>query len=99
MSSECSTCGDIREGYYEYVCGDCGATTKVGFTCKSRLCLRCFKVAVDDWLQTARKVLFEGVVHRQTRRSGTVGWARCLHGTPADLTATQCRRKGRWNVL
>jgi hypothetical protein len=37
----------------------------VGFTCKSRLCLRCFKVAVDDWLNQARDVLFEGVVHRQ----------------------------------
>jgi len=58
-------CGDIGQGYYEYLCGDCDATTKVGFTCKSRLCLRCFKVAVDNWLETARKVLFEGVVHRQ----------------------------------
>jgi len=58
-------CGDIREGFYEYYCQDCGATKKVGFTCKSRLCLRCFKVAVDDWLDTARKVLFEGVIHRQ----------------------------------
>ena len=58
-------CGDIGKGYYEYACDDCGGTTKVGFTCKSRLCLRCFKVAVDDWLKTARKVLFGGVVHRQ----------------------------------
>lgn len=41
-------CGDIREGYYEYWCADCGTLKKVGFTCKSRLCLRCFKVAVDD---------------------------------------------------
>ena len=59
------SCGDIREGYYEYYCQDCGATKKVGFTCKSRLCLRCFKVAVDDWLNQAKKVLFEGVIHRQ----------------------------------
>jgi len=58
-------CGDIREGYYEYICGDCGNITRVGFTCKSRLCLRCFKVAVDEWLKTAQKVLFEGVIHRQ----------------------------------
>lgn len=58
-------CGDVREGYYEYYCQDCGTTKKVGFTCKSRLCLRCFKVAVDDWLNQAKKVLFEGVVHRQ----------------------------------
>jgi len=59
------SCGDIREGYYEYYCQDCGTTKKVGFTCKSRLCLRCFKVAVDDWLNQAKKVLFEGVIHRQ----------------------------------
>lgn len=58
-------CGDIREGYHEYVCDDCGTTKKVGFTCKSRLCLRCFKVTVDNWLKTARAVLFEGVIHRQ----------------------------------
>jgi len=58
-------CGDIREGYYEYYCQACGTTKKVGFTCKSRLCLRCFKVAVDDWLNQAKKVLFEGVIHRQ----------------------------------
>ena len=58
-------CGDIAVGYREYECEDCGTTKKVGFTCKSKLCLRCFKVAVDEWLQTARKVLFEGVVHRQ----------------------------------
>jgi hypothetical protein len=59
------SCGDIREGYYEYFCQDCGRTKKVGFTCKSRLCLRCFKMAVDGWLNQAKQVLFEGVVHRQ----------------------------------
>jgi len=58
-------CGDIRRGYYEYACPHCGQTRKIGFTCKSRLCLRCFKGAVDGWLETAQKVLFEGVVHRQ----------------------------------
>lgn len=59
------SCGDIREGYHEYQCRDCGTTKKVGFTCKSRLCLRCFKMAVDEWLNQAKKVLFEGVIHRQ----------------------------------
>ena len=59
------SCGDIREGYYEYLCEHCHQTRKVGFTCKSRLCLRCFKGAVDGWLETAQRVLFEGVVHRQ----------------------------------
>ena len=59
------SCGDIREGYYEYLCEDCATRTKVGFTCKCKLCLRCFKTAVDGWLNQARNVLFEGVVHRQ----------------------------------
>jgi len=59
------SCGDIREGFYEYMCQDCGETKQFGFSCKSKLCLRCFKVAVDEWLNTARKVLFEGVIHRQ----------------------------------
>lgn len=58
-------CGDLTEGYYEYLCEDCGTPKKVGFTCKSRLCLRCFKVMVDNWLATAKEVLFEGVIHRQ----------------------------------
>jgi hypothetical protein len=58
-------CGDIRQGYYEYACPHCQQTRKIGFTCKSRLCLRCFKGAVGGWLETAQKVLFEGVVHRQ----------------------------------
>ena len=59
------SCGDIREGYYEYQCRSCGETRKVGFTCKSRLCLRCVKSAIDDWLEQVRSVLFEGVIHRQ----------------------------------
>jgi len=59
------SCGDIGEGYYEYYCEKCGTTKKVGYTCKSRLCLRCFKRAVDDWLAQVHGVLFEGVVHRQ----------------------------------
>jgi hypothetical protein len=59
------SCGDIGEGYYEYYCEKCGGMKKVGFTCKSRLCLRCFKKAVDDWLAQVHGILFEGVVHRQ----------------------------------
>ena len=58
-------CGDVREAYYEYLCEDCRDTHKIGFSCKSRLCVRCVKIAVDGFLQTVRKVLFEGVTHRQ----------------------------------
>ena len=41
------SCGDISEGYYEYYCGKCGTAKKIGFTCKSRLCLRCFSALAD----------------------------------------------------
>ena len=69
--------GDIRQGYSAYYYEHCQESRKVGFTGKSRLCLRCCKVAVDGWLETARRVLFECVVHRQivlTIRSRCVSW-------------------------
>lgn len=82
------SCGDIREGYYEYYCRSCGETKKVGFTCKSRLCLRCFKVAVDDWLEQARKVLFEGVQHRQVVLTVPKMLRALVVAEPAFLKAT-----------
>jgi hypothetical protein len=60
-------CGDIRRGYYEYFCEHCQQSRKVGFTCKSRLCLRCFKVAVDGWLGRAENVPGSGLIIQQSR--------------------------------
>ena len=67
-------CGNIGEGYYEYYCEKCGTMKKVGVTCKSRLCLRCFKVAVDDWLEQVHGVLFEGGAQTD-RIDGAEGYA------------------------
>lgn len=44
-------CMNIEYGYTEYRCVKCGETKKVGFSCKSRLCTSCGKVATDNWIQ------------------------------------------------
>jgi len=31
-------CSDIKNGFAEYICEDCGEITKVLFTCKSKFC-------------------------------------------------------------
>lgn len=43
-------CMDIEHGYREYKCLNCGEIKKVGFSCKSRMCTSCGKVATDDWV-------------------------------------------------
>lgn len=35
------TCSDSKYGFAEYICPECGDTTKVPFTCKSKFCNRC----------------------------------------------------------
>ena len=82
------SCGDIRQGYCEYLCPHCQETRKVGFTCKSRLCLCCFKTAVDGWLQTARQVLFEGVVHWQV-----------VLTVPKDIRPLTCLSADRFQMV
>jgi hypothetical protein len=39
-------------GYREYGCPSCGTSRRVHFSCKSRFCSSCGKVAVDRWVQT-----------------------------------------------
>ena len=36
----------------------------VAMSCKSSLCLRCAKVAVDNWVSQVSRVLHEGVIYR-----------------------------------
>src|SRR6266567_1478507 len=52
-------------GYLEYRCQHCGQGKHVvAMSCKSSLCLRCAKVAVDNWVSQVSKVLHEGVIYR-----------------------------------
>jgi len=57
-------CGLLENGFFEYMCLSCLNTHKVGFTCKSRFCLRCSKVYIDRWLDRMKKSIFKWIEHR-----------------------------------
>src|SRR6266853_1737000 len=59
-------CGDPEKiGYIEYRCLHCGQGKHlVAMSCKSSLCLRCAKVAVDNWVSQVSRVLHAGVIYR-----------------------------------
>src|SRR5215470_5429332 len=59
-------CGNPEKiGYSEYRCLHCGQGTHVvAMSCKSSLCLRCAKVAVDNWVSQVSRVLHAGVIYR-----------------------------------
>jgi hypothetical protein len=59
-------CGNpAKIGYMAYRCLHCGqGKPVVAMSCKSSLCLRCAKVAVDNWVSQVSRVLHEGVIYR-----------------------------------
>lgn len=57
-------CGLIENGYFEYMCLDCQKRKKIGFTCKSRFCLRCAKVYTDNWINKMEETIFPWISHR-----------------------------------
>src|SRR3989475_12215496 len=59
-------CGNPEKiGYIEYRCLHCGQGKHlVAMSCKSSLCLRCAKVAVDNWVSQVSRVLHAGVIYR-----------------------------------
>jgi hypothetical protein len=59
-------CGNpAKIGYMEYRCLHCGQGRHVvAMSCKSSLCLRCAKVAVDNWVSQVSRALHEGVIYR-----------------------------------
>ena len=56
-------CGLFSGGYAEYRCS-CGYVKKVAFSCKSRFCLRCSKVYIDNWIAKMKQTIFSKVEHR-----------------------------------
>jgi len=56
-------CGLLRGGYAEYRCS-CGYIKRVPFSCKSRFCLRCSKVYIDNWVAKMKQIIFTKVTHR-----------------------------------
>ena len=58
-------CNPVKIGYMEYRCLHCGqGKHMVALRCKSSLCLRCAKVAVDNWVSQVSRVLHAGVIYR-----------------------------------
>jgi len=56
-------CRDYTQGHTTYECPQCGHTTTIPFTCKSRLCTVCGKKHTDAWADKVSKELLE-VTHR-----------------------------------
>lgn len=56
-------CGLFSSGYAEYRCS-CGHIKRVAFSCKSRFCLRCGKVYIDNWVKKMKQSIFAKVEHR-----------------------------------
>lgn len=44
-------CGDISLGFIAYICMVCFEKFKIGFTCKSRFCVKCGKKYVSQWVE------------------------------------------------
>lgn len=44
-------CGDTSKGYAQYICLNCGNTHKVGFSCKSKACIKCGIKYSVDWAE------------------------------------------------
>ena len=56
-------CGDPEKGFAEYICGHCLESIKVAFTCKSKFCVSCSKIYIDNWVNRVIKIIFP-VRHR-----------------------------------
>ena len=56
-------CGNIALGFAAYICLQCFEIIKIGFTCKSRFCVKCGKKYVSDWVERQINKILE-VPHR-----------------------------------
>jgi hypothetical protein len=58
-------CGDPSFGYVEYGCMHCGQSKhRVGFTCKTKFCLRCGRVASENFVVQVIGRLHSKIVYR-----------------------------------
>jgi len=59
------SCGNPNFGYIEYGCMYCGESRHlVAFTCKTKFCLRCGRVASENFVLQVMGRLFPGIVYR-----------------------------------
>jgi hypothetical protein len=57
------SCGDYRNGFRKHVCPECGTVLMVPFTCKSRLCLSCYRKNLFGWSMNLSHVMNTNLSH------------------------------------
>ncbi|KZL88456.1 IS91 family transposase [Clostridium magnum] len=56
------SCSDIKNGFAEYICEECGDITKVPFTCKSKFCNRCGRLYTLKWAERQQQNMLRVVL-------------------------------------
>jgi len=58
-------CSDTKYGFAEYVCEECGESTKVPFTCKGKFCNKCGRLYTLKWAEKQQANMLR-VAHRHS---------------------------------
>ncbi|TFH38590.1 MAG: IS91 family transposase [Chrysiogenales bacterium] len=61
--SKLLSCGDYRNGFRKHECPECGTVMMVPFTCKSRLCLSCYRKKLYGWSMGLSHILHTTLTH------------------------------------
>jgi hypothetical protein len=61
--SKLLSCGDYRNGFRKHTCPECGTVLMVPFTCKSRLCLSCYRKKLYGWSMSLSHIMNTALTH------------------------------------
>ena len=61
--SKLLSCGDYRNGFRKHICPECGTVLMVPFTCKSRLCLSCYRKKLFGWSMGLSEIMHTTLAH------------------------------------
>jgi hypothetical protein len=62
-ASKLLSCGDYRNGFRKHTCPGCGTVLMVPFTCKSRLCLSCYRKKLYGWSMNLSYIMNTALTH------------------------------------
>jgi len=65
LVSKSISCGNVENGFAQYICEECGDTTKVPFTCKSKFCNKCGRLYTLKWAEKQQRNMLR-VGHRHS---------------------------------
>jgi hypothetical protein len=57
------SCGNFHNGFQRHICPECKTQLIVPFTCKSRLCLSCYRRKIFGWSVNLSKILLTSLSH------------------------------------